>query len=184
MFEMSVKLLLPLERQREVGDAAAVDQHQRVVGAKAAQVDLLRAGREVGAGEALLALRLAAVLGDRAQHVRARSDSRCEDILEVMVVTGAGPSTCARGMREPRTTMSSPSESSSCASAGVAARQALTKQQVRKATAEARRKSVIEKSPCSERGEVALSRPARFVHVTKDSGKFQHHNVDLGIHIA
>src|SRR5690606_16984494 len=52
-----------LERQREIGDAAAVDQHQGVVGAEATQVHLLRAGREVGAAGRLLALGFAAVLG-------------------------------------------------------------------------------------------------------------------------
>ena len=57
------------QRQREVGDAAAVDQHQGLVRAEAAQVDLLRAGRGDRAHAGLLALGLAAVLGERAQHV-------------------------------------------------------------------------------------------------------------------
>lgn len=58
-----------LEWQRKVGDAAAVDQHQRVIRTQPAQVHLLRAGGEAGAAERLLALRFAAVLGQRAQDI-------------------------------------------------------------------------------------------------------------------
>ena len=70
-----------LERHREIGDAAAVDQHQRVVGAEAAQVDLLRAGREISAAGGLLALGLTAVLGHRPQHVGHAGEAAGLDLL-------------------------------------------------------------------------------------------------------
>lgn len=70
-----------LERHREVGDAAAIDQHQRVIRAQAAQVHLLGARREVGAAGRLLALRLTAVLGHRAQHVGHAGEAAGADLL-------------------------------------------------------------------------------------------------------
>ena len=71
----------PAERHREVGDAAAVDQHQGVVGAEAAQVHLLRAGGEVGAARGLLALGFATVLGQRLQHVGHAGEAGGADVL-------------------------------------------------------------------------------------------------------
>ena len=50
---------------REIRDAAAINQHQRVVGAETAQIDLFRARRESIGAVALRALRLAGVLRDR-----------------------------------------------------------------------------------------------------------------------
>ena len=70
-----------LEGHREIGDAAAIDQHQGVVGAEAAQVDLLRAGGKVGAAGGLLALGLTAVLGHRPQHVRHAGEAAGLDLL-------------------------------------------------------------------------------------------------------
>src|SRR5690606_30577374 len=51
-----------VHRQREIGQPAAIDQHQRVVGAQATQVDLLRAGGEVRVADRLRALGRAVVL--------------------------------------------------------------------------------------------------------------------------
>ena len=64
---------------RVVGDAPAVDQHQRVVGAESAQVDGLRAGREtVGA---LVVVERTEVLGERGHHVRHVGETVPGDVL-------------------------------------------------------------------------------------------------------
>ncbi len=67
--------------QREIGDAAAVDQHQRMVGAQAAQVDLLGAGCPVHAAGRLLGLGFAAVLGQGAHDVRDAVEARGLDVV-------------------------------------------------------------------------------------------------------
>ena len=69
-----------IERQREVGNAAAVDQHQGVIGAEAAQIDGLCAGCGLRAGGVLLALHGAAVLAERGKHFRHRGEARCLDL--------------------------------------------------------------------------------------------------------
>ena len=72
-----------VERKREVGDATAIDQHQGVVGAQAAQVDRLRARGGLGAGGVLLALHAAAVLAQRAQHLGHGGEAGRADLLGI-----------------------------------------------------------------------------------------------------
>ena len=69
------------EWQREVRDAPSVHQHQGVVGAECAQVDLLCAGREIRPARRLLALGLAAVLGQGLHHVRHAGETTGLDVL-------------------------------------------------------------------------------------------------------
>ncbi len=59
-----------VERHRIIGDATAIDHDERVIGAEAAQIHLLSAGRKVGGVVILLRLGVAAVGGDGLQHVR------------------------------------------------------------------------------------------------------------------
>src|SRR5690606_19891540 len=70
-----------VHRQGEVGQAAAVDQHQGVVRAQAAQVDLLRAGGEVGVADRLRALGRAVVLGHGPHHFRHVGEAAGADLL-------------------------------------------------------------------------------------------------------
>ena len=72
-----------VERQREIGDAAAVDQHQGVVGPQAAQVDRLRTRGGLRAGGVLLALHAAAVLAQRAQHLGHGGEAGRADLLGI-----------------------------------------------------------------------------------------------------
>src|SRR5690606_36955334 len=70
-----------VHRQREVGQPAAVDQHQGMVRAQAAQVDLLRAGGEVRVADRLRGLGRAVVLGHRPHHFRHVGEALGTDLL-------------------------------------------------------------------------------------------------------
>ena len=70
-----------VERQRKVGNATTIDQHQGVVRPQATQVHRLRAGGGLRIGGVLLAVDAAAVLAESAQHVGDRGQAAGLDLF-------------------------------------------------------------------------------------------------------